>query len=173
MSETGSIESTARLESYKIDQISFVMAKEIHALASNLPTMQGNLTLNFGKPQFSKTYKKYIITLAATLTLPAPAELLQKIDPNSTEKDKSPQPLATCAVSIAGLFSIDGEDKLDKNTLASLLKWQFPQILLPYLRSTITMIMVSSGFGFVALPLINMQAVAKNQPADIEIQYID
>ncbi len=105
------------------------------------------------------------------MTLPLPEEL-QKKGPG-TDKNQPPQALASCSVSIAGLFSIDGEDKIEKKALASLLKWQFPQILLPYLRSTITMIMSSSGFGSVILPLINMQAVAQNQPEDLEIQYID
>ena len=60
-----------------------------------------------------------------------------------------------------------------KDVEKNIITLQFPSILLPYLRSTLTSILANAGFGSVVLPLINLVEVAKGAQKELEIIYID
>ena len=164
----GSITSTFRFESYKIDHIAFEMKKIIPLLETtgNIDPKAWRFSINLAKPLYSKSHKKYISALRAEL----------KLMPNSNntdrQKEEKIEPLAMCEVTISGLFSVE-EGRLDKKIEMNILKLQLPSLLLPYVRSAITSILANAGFGSVVLPLVNMQEIAKNAEHELDIQIID
>ena len=64
-------------------------------------------------------------------------------------------------VRVVGLFSIDAEDKVQKNRLVSK---NTVAILFPYLRSQITLVTAQSGLPPIVLPLLNIAEMFKDAP---------
>ncbi|MDA3811423.1 MAG: protein-export chaperone SecB, partial [Spirochaetaceae bacterium] len=62
------------------------------------------------------------------------------------------------------------EPGVPKDTLINVAKYQFPTILFPYLRSTVTSFFANAGFGTFIFPLINVVELAKKLLTDNEIE---
>lgn len=66
---------------------------------------------------------------------------------------------------ITGFFTSLG--KFSKEVEESIVKYQCPTILFPYIRASISFTLSSAGFSTIVLPVINVSAAAKN--ANIKI----
>lgn len=164
----GGITSSFRFESYKIDHIFFEMKKILQLLETtgNIDPKAWRFSVSIGKPIYISSHKKYISNLRAGLLLmPNVAEAEQS-------KAEEIEPLVTCEVNIAGLFSVE-EGRFDKEVEMNIVKLQFPTLLLPYARSAMTSILADAGFGSVVLPLVNMHEIAKRIENELTLQIID
>ncbi len=79
--------------------------------------------------------------------------------------------IATGIFGIEGLFFVDGHFKNSQEN--QIVKFQFPTILFPYLRSAITNILASAGFGSIVFPLINVYNLVSNQNEKNKINIVD
>ena len=156
MSHNGSIKSGLRFESYKIDKIDFHVQQTVSVLSSvNHSDCRIRFDLGFRDALRIKENEKtlYITGLQVSLKL--------------MKKEADDKPIAEGNFVITGLFSTTGE--LDKETEESLVKYQGPAILMPYIRATISYTLAGAGFSPVMMPLINVNAAA----ADTDIKVID
>jgi len=68
---------------------------------------------------------------------------------------------------ISGLFEISDVSDLDDPTVERVVKYQFPALLLPYLRGALTSFLANAGFPGVFLPLININKMAQQSGLSI------
>lgn len=86
-------------------------------------------------------------------------------------KDGSSNEIAQGEFGIEGVFLVDGA--LENEKEENIVKFQFPTILFPYLRSAVTNIFASAGFGSIIFPLINVHNLIANQQKHNPIKVID
>lgn len=147
-----SITSSFQMTSYKIDKISLSMKNVINVLQkNNFPTDGWGFGIGIRPTQYIVKEKTYIAGLEVTLVY----------------GDKE-NPEVKLEAGIGGIFKVVGEE-FSGETEKRIAKVQFPAILASYLRSAVTNILASAGFGTVILPLLNMNAVAEEQLKDVEI----
>jgi len=146
------ITSTFQFINYKIDKIDFSMTP----MTANIICPKEQVSVDFGlafpnvqKMQENNGKTSYIARLEAKVTLL-----------------NNDEPLAQGIFAISGMFVT--ENAFEEETEQNLIRIQAPAILFPYLRAAITNILASSGFDTVILPLVNVQAVAKNVQIEIE-----
>jgi preprotein translocase subunit SecB len=57
---------------------------------------------------------------------------------------------------------------MDNDLREKMIRQQAPAIIMPYLRATISMMLISAGFGGVTMPLINLYEMAgRNKQVNI------
>lgn len=150
----GSIKSGIQLESYKVNKISFASIEDLGVLSANqLPECDVKWQFSFRNAKKITDNEKifYVTGLKVNIL----------ITDNNRKKD-----IANGEFIITGLFSANGS--FDKKTEELLIKNQGPALLFPYIRSSITMTLNSSGFPNIILPIINVNALAKG--VDIKIE---
>lgn len=161
---TSSINSAFNFISYKVDNFSFTMKKEIGLLELNgIPLSDGALNVGIRPPVFFKKTNKYVCGIDCMLLLHQ--NEIQK--ENRTEENA----LIVVKCGIAGSFQLIGE--IEKETEESIIKIQAPALLMPYLRGTVSSFIANSGFGSFIFPLINIHTLAKQTLSDKEIQVIE
>lgn len=147
--ETRSIKSGFQFINYKIDRINFDVVPKVNYLINN---DKPEYKIGFGFRNTEKFKDKeaiyYVGGLGVFLTI-----------------TQDNEPAASGEFSISGIFTTD--DEFDENTEQNLAKYQIPAILFPYLRSAVTNILASSGFGNIILPLVNIQATAQGSEVKI------
>jgi|WetSurMetagenome_2_1015567.scaffolds.fasta_scaffold97736_3 preprotein translocase subunit SecB len=141
-----SVESVFQLAGYKIDDIKFTLNHTVGNLLEGLE--QSNETVfQIGFHEITKIPEErnciYICGISSKFEL----------------KTKNNESLAKGEVSLSGYFKTD--NTFTENQEKHLVKLQAPTILFPYLRSSITNILASAGFGSIILPLLNISAMAK------------
>lgn len=110
-----------------------------------------DLSVSIRQPSYMSSKKVYISGVGC--------KLLLKFKDGDEEKV-----LAKLDATISGVFST--ESKFPPETEQSLVMYNMPAILFPYLRGAITAYLGNAGFGSIILPLINMQEVAKRSFKD-------
>lgn len=156
MSESSSIISSFKFISYKVDDFKFEMIKHISLLSFSGNTKDDDWEINLGikQPTYFKKTNSYIGGINCKISL---------LSDN--------KPVVNLDTSISGLFQADSE--LSKEIEESLVKYQIPTILFPYLRSTITTFIANSGFGSFVFPLINVVELSKKTLKDIQINIVE
>lgn len=158
----GSITSVFQFLSYKIDKIQFDTIPNINSLlykSSNQSSTANNLKFGIGFRDVIKLNSNNEVYYIAGIAMKVTVINSKNID------------IATGEFGIEGLFKM--EDKLDEKTERMIVKYQFPSILLPYLRSAITNILGSAGFGSLICPLINIYKLAEQKDKEQEIKIVD
>ena len=156
MVESSGIISNFKFISYKVDEFKFDMSKHLSLLGFVGNTVQDDWEINLSikQPTFFKKNNSYIGGINCKIAL-----LSDKI------------PILNLETSISGLFQSD--DLLDREVEESLVKYQIPTILFPYLRSTITTFIANAGFGAFIFPLINVVELSKKTLKDIQINIVE
>lgn len=150
--QSGSIASSFQFLNYKIDLINFVM----NPIVDNLLLREESVSVEFSVAvrnlsKFKNNDKIFYVSgLNSKIVL----------------KNKNETIIAKGEFSVSGIFCSDGA--LAKDTELALAKMQAPTILFPYLRSTVTNILASAGYGGIILPLVNVVALAKKSDIKIE-----
>jgi preprotein translocase subunit SecB len=155
----GSVVSSFKFISYKVDDFEFHMEKNF-ALLDNMDSLNPSMwdfNVMVRTPMFFQGRNQYLSGVKCLVSL--------KPDPDRNEF----RPLELSAT-ISGLFETEG--RFSEDTEMALVKMQMPTILLPYLRGTITSFLANAGFGSVILPLINMVKLADNALRDISVNVI-
>lgn len=152
MAESISVASSFQFISYKIDEFNFEMSKSIGLLSFNgvIESDDWIIDINLKEPTLVKNSNSYIGGVACQIRLAI----------NDEE-------LATLTTGISGIFKADSS--LKKEAEESLVKYQIPTILLPYLRTTVTTFLANAGFGTFIFPLINITQLAQDQLKDYQI----
>lgn len=115
--------------------------------------------IGFSDITFEPDEKLYIVPLAVTMRL---------LQIDGGEKRPSEEPYLSAQATISGVFRFTEECVMNEELREKMIKQQAPAILLPYLRATMSTMLVSAGFGGVTMPLINIYDMAgKNKPANI------
>lgn len=155
-----SVESGIQFISYKVDSFSFQMAKDLSILSRN-DFLSGdwnwNYNLSVGIPTFFKDQSAYVCSVGCV---------------GSLTKRSDNQQVLTFLLNLAGIFRASG-GKLEVAVEESLIKYQVPAILLPYLRGVITTFLSTAGYGGVIFPLVNMNQVAEQALKDSTIQIVE
>lgn len=159
----GSITSVFQFLNYKIDKIQFNTLPSMNSLlykSSDSSISTSNLKISIGFRDVTKFVNNnnevcYMAGIAMKVTVV-----------NNKNID-----IATGEFGIEGLFKLEGN--INENTEKMVVKHQFPSILLPYLRSAITNILASAGFGSLICPLINIYKLAEQKDKEQEIKIVD
>lgn len=155
MGASSSIISSFKFISYKIDEFNFEMSKHVSLLSINKNIIEkSEINIGLKQPIFMKKDNRFITGIDCKITI-----MLNNV------------PIVTLKAGITGLFTTD--DVSDMSLIESIVKIQFPTILFPYLRSTITSFFANAGFGTFIFPLINVVELAKNNLENIPIQIIE
>lgn len=155
------IKSPFQFKSYKIDTVNLNVRRDIGVLeGSTLANDSWDFKLRIRHPQFFKAKNCYIGGLDVLTNLYEQGK-------DSIEEFLMVQ----LEAGIAGVFYVNGT--LEKSTEDILVRVQIPAILLPYLRSTVSALLSSAGFGSVIFPLINIHALAEENRDKIQIQIIE
>lgn len=156
----GSLVSSFKFESYKIDELVLRTKDDLNVLGrkEDIPQEEWAFSLAFRKPQFFKRYNIYVGGLELTLELP-------------DSRDAS-TPLVHVHGGIAGIFK-SSEGAFPPEVEERIVKHQIPAILMPYLRASIMTLLATAGFGTTMLPLINIQEAAQASLKEIEILVVD
>ncbi len=155
MDASSSIISSFKFISYKIDEFTFEMSKHVSLLAVNKSiTEKSEINIGIKQPILFKKDNRFISGIDCKITLMS-----------------NGVPVVNLKASISGLFTT--EDSIDPTLVDNIVKMQFPTILFPYLRSTITTFFANAGFGTFIFPLINVVELAKNNLENIPIQIIE
>ena len=154
---SGSMISPFRFQSYKVDEFSFRAENDLAVLGKmeNVSADRWEFRLAFRKPIHFASQQVYVGGVDLDLKL------------NSNTKEQG-GPLMTLHAGIAGIFSFAPEADINPMVEESLVKYQIPSILLPYLRSCITGFLASAGAGAVILPLINVRDMAREIVLEIQ-----
>jgi preprotein translocase subunit SecB len=150
----GSITASVQLLSYKMDKIEFSATQTIGTILSVDSTdweAQYSFSLRNALRFINNDRTAYVTGLRSNVSIVSKS--------SGTE-------LAKGIFEITGLFSTDGT--LDKQTEENLAKFQGPAILLPYMRSSVSSVLSSAGFGACLMPLININEAARNANIVIE-----
>ncbi|MCD6396858.1 MAG: protein-export chaperone SecB [Spirochaetaceae bacterium] len=128
-----------------------------------------NWSINFALtiPTYFKANKKYHVGIKTNI------ELLAMISKEDIVHDPSSNPLISLEASISGLFSVKDFNELDSDTVDNIVKYQFPTLLLPYLRGTVTSFLANAGFGTFIFPLVNMAKLSSNLLKDTPISVVE
>jgi preprotein translocase subunit SecB len=155
-SSTSSVESKFRFVSYKIDDFKFEMIKNISVLSynGNINQDKTEINLRIKPPTFFKKNNIYVGGIDCKIGL--------------ISDDSS---VFNLSVSISGMFQ--SENELQEDVKNSLVKYQIPTILFPYLRSTITTFIANSGFGTFIFPLINVVELSQKTLKDVQINIVE
>jgi len=164
------MKSSFQFISYKVDHVSFNVLRNIGLLemAGTIDPNAWRYSLAFRPPLFSKNAKKYIGGLDLGVYLLNDESRPENVIIN---REDVKNPLIDLQVGIAGIFAT--EEKFEKKTEENLVRIQIPALLLPYLRSTITSLLASGGYGSVVFPLFNIHEMASQTIGAIEIKIID
>jgi len=160
------MKSGFRFLSYKIDNIKFSSIRDLGLLefSQGFGGYPWEISIGIREPLYFKGAKKYVGGLDTVFSLKNPEE--------KDRETAAVRQLVKIEIGIAGVFSVE-EGRFEKTVEDQLVKIQIPAILFPYLRSAVTSILASSGYGSVILPLINIHAVAKDFEGKLTIKEID
>lgn len=150
------MKSTLQFQNYKIDSIQLDSLPRLDILLSKEQSEDIEFQFSIRNPVFYKKIKSFVIGLQLTTQI------------YNHDKEK----ILTCELGISGLFTLEDENDLQKDMMERIVKTQLPAILLPYLRSTLTVILANSGFGTIILPLINLNKAIQDS-SDFEITIIE
>lgn len=99
----------------------------------------------------------YVVPVGMKARLVASPSLPERVDP----------PYVQIETQISGLFKLNLANGDELHTQEEHLKCQAPAILLPYLRATMASTLSIAGFGGLALPLVNIYQMAKENSPEI------
>jgi preprotein translocase subunit SecB len=152
-------ESPLSFIGYKIDKFDLKIKPSLDLIkSSNLDPKYWNYKLEIRTPVFFKKLDEYAGGIEFSMAYFA------KDTPD--ENKISENALIELHTSIVGIFKTE---KLSGDLEQKLIKNSIPFILLPHLRAAITNIFASSGYGSVAIPLINIIAVAEKKLENIPV----
>lgn len=146
------MKSALQFQNYKIDVIELHSLPRLDVLISKEKNDDAEFQFSIKKPIYYKKIKSFVIGL----------ELLTKV------YNKNKEEILTCKLGISGFFSLEDENELNKELMEKIVKTNLPAIMLPYLRSTLTVILANAGFGTIILPLINLNKAIQDS-SDFEI----
>jgi preprotein translocase subunit secB len=158
MGKQRSIKSDFQFLSYKIDEINFHVKNNVNALIYTY-SEDTNIEMNFAVRDIAKS------------TSDNRTQCMCGLDIRIIIKDGSSNEIAQGGFGIEGVFLVDGT--LENEKEENIVKFQFPTILFPYLRSAVTNILASAGFGSIIFPLINVHNLIANQQEHNPIKIID
>ena len=158
MGKQRSIKSDFQFLSYKIDEINFHVKNNVNALIYTY-SEDTNIEMNFAVRDIVKS------------TSDNRTQCMCGLDIRIVIKDGSSNEIAQGEFGIEGVFLVDGT--LENEKEENIVKFQFPTILFPYLRSAVTNILASAGFGSIIFPLINVHNLIANQQEHNPIKIID
>ena len=158
MEKQRSIKSEFQFLSYKIDKINFNLENNVNALIYTY-SEDTNIEMNFAVRNVDK-----IVSDNRT-------QCMCGLDIKIIIKDGNSNEIAQGEFGIEGVFLVDGT--LENEKEENIVKFQFPTILFPYLRSAVTNIFASAGFGSIIFPLINVHNLIANQQKHNPIKVID
>ncbi len=152
----GSLESSIKFLSYKVDKFNFQIKRDLEILKvnGNINANAINFDIAVSRPCFFSKKNIYVCNLQCNINV--------KIE--NTD-------ILSLTSSISGAFSSD--QRIAKEMEEKIIKIQMPTILLPYLRGTITSFLANAGFNAVIFPLVNMNEIAEKNLQGLEIQVID
>jgi|GEM_PF-719264 len=154
---SGSIKSGFQFLNYKIDTIEFNTKTNSVMLKMDAVKIE-----NFNPGLFIRDAYKY--TEDDKTFYMGGIEAKVEISDNGND-------LATGIFGIEGLFAVV-DDCFNAEQEEMLVKTQIPSILFPYLRSAITNILASAGFGSIVFPLINIYNAVEKQEKREKIKII-
>ncbi|MCQ2087890.1 MAG: protein-export chaperone SecB [Bacilli bacterium] len=152
---SGSIESGIQFIRYKIDTMNFETEKTLGIL---------NLA------DASNYHAQFKFALSNPIRYTVPNEVLYVVsfatDMELVNNDNPEEKIAKGRFCISGLFKGVGtsESKIEDK----LIKIQAPAILFPYLRASVTSVLLNAGFSQIQMPLINVNELASNFELTIE-----
>jgi hypothetical protein len=163
----GGITASFQFSSYKIDSMQLKMKQALGLLELNgmIKPSLWDFQIGIRQPIFFKTRKCYVGGVDAKLLL-YPKEM-------TDEEKQQQEPLIKLRAGIAGVFNIQETDRFAPDIEEVLVRQQIPAILFPYLRASMTSFLATAGFGSVSIPLLNIQAMAKDLLKEVKIDVKD
>lgn len=139
-----------QFKSFKIDSLELEAQNNIGLLKKTFDQSDDfNYALGFPPPMYIEEQKEYIVRLAVRIS------------------DK--EQLVKVSGIITGLFSV--EERLDPDKEKTFVVSHAPAIILPYIRSALTNLFASAGYGCVVLPLINLTKMI-SEKSDYQINVL-
>lgn len=156
--------SEFKFEAYKIDTLTLTLEKSVELLSFNghIPTDKWSMNIGVRDPIYIKSKAAYISGLNIALDV---------LGDNDNE-DENPPSLISIKAGISGLFKVKDDRFLEEHE-KDIVRIQFPSLLLPYLRSSITGLIANAGLGTFIFPLINIRDAIKSSMKAVEIQVIE
>lgn len=160
MASGGIVVSGMEFMSYRVVEIELKTLSTIGMLFAEINSKSGwDFEIGFGDITLESDEEIYIVPLTAAM------RLLQIDD---GERRSKAEPYLSVQVTICGVFRFSGECTMNDELREKMIRQQAPAIVLPYLRATIGTMLVSAGFGGIAMPLVNIYEMAgKNKPVKI------
>lgn len=146
--------------SYRVIDMEIKTLHTIGMLFTEITSKSGwDFKIGFNDITFEPEEGFYIVPVSIKM------KLLQLDD---GKKRPSKNPYLSVQATISGVFRFTEECTMDNGLREKMIRQQAPAIVLPYLRATISTMLVSAGFGGVTMPLINVYEMAgKNEPTKI------
>ncbi|MCX5782588.1 MAG: protein-export chaperone SecB [Elusimicrobia bacterium] len=159
------ITSVFKFLSYKVDSFNYEMIKNLNLLevAGNIKPALWNFKIGIRQPIYFKDRNYYICGLSGSISL------------DNQEGNGDKKALISLETGISGIFKVESSsmNRLTKEEENTVVKFQMPAILLPYLRGAITSFLANAGLGSVILPLVNVQALATKALEGLDIQVVE
>lgn len=163
MSDNSSIISKFQFLNYKIDSFNVKNKNKVSNILNVLKSEdKWGSSISIRRPTF---YKKDFLCLGGMKLL------LVLNDETIAEKERNKDnAVISLECSIVGLFRIDPKEyETNKSDCESLMKYQIPAILSPFLRATVISYFANAGYGSFIFPLLNFFQMAEEQKIEIEV----
>lgn len=160
MASSGIVISGLEFMSYRVVDMEIKTLPTIAMLFAEISSeSEWGIGIGFSDITFVPSDGLYVVPLAVTM------RLLQIGDSERLPDDES---YISANATISGVFRFTEECTLDDGLREKMIRQQAPAIIMPYLRATISTMLISAGFGGVTMPLINMYEMAgRNKPVNI------
>ena len=158
-----SIESDFQFKAYKIDRVEYKILQNIDLLEFT-GVIDPNLweyKIGIRKPLYFEKKKLYVGGIDLNLSL-FPKE-------SASEEITNHKPIIYLRAGIVGAFAVN-ENRFEENVEKQLVRTQIPAILFPYLRAFLSSFLANSGLGSVNFPLINVNKLAQERLASLEVE---
>lgn len=117
------------------------------------------LRIGFSDITFVPNNRIYVVPLEIIMNL---------IKVDSKEKRPSDSAYLSTRAVISGVFRFTDNCTMSKELREKMIRQQAPAIIMPYIRATISTMLISAGFGGITMPLINLyEMTAQTEPVKI------
>lgn len=161
-----SVESPLHFETFKVDNLQLFMKPnfDLLALVGMIAPQLWDINYELRIPTYFKSKNKYVGGFTVHMNLfPPGAQQQTKLPDNA---------LIRFTASIVGVFRID-TGRVSEEVEKRLVKANIPMILMPHLRSVITSLFATAGYGSVIPPLVNIAVLAEHTFKDTEILVVE
>ena len=155
MASGGVIISGLEFVSYRVISMTINMLPTIGMLFTEISSESDwDFGVGFSEITFDPSAGFYIVPLTTTMHL---------LQVDGGERKTREESYISASATISGVFKFTDECTMSVELREKMIRQQAPAIVFPYLRATMSNLLISAGFGGITLPLLNIYEMARNQ----------